>query len=628
MDFVLIVVVLLGLAWVWYAARDLTRVMLYLLGSISVASVLLTAWHRLFGNIPVTLAQALIALTFVLVAIFYRPTKNRSSIKVELSLLLPIASLIIAGVLVIARVVTLRENPLFFTGAGRLAYAEDNAKWFNFAANLAQDNALNFKDGTTGSLAVLLVLSGAIVSIASFLLFGGENIAGISISTVLVTHSLALILVPLTLSPIVTKYFSTATRGGSVHEKNNFVGVVAGLIVAVVVAATSMAAITTHGHLSLETVFLQLLFWLVFTLYLWDSQNDLFLITLIGASASLVWLPLPPLSMAIMVGAIALAAYRLFKTRTREILIQMVSLIVVFIVLLWLTTPEVTYLSASTRPSTSTHLVFAEGATQSPTNFEWVMLFLVFAGIALFAWSQRAALSFSKLSRLYPLVLVIGFSAAVFAYDYVVAPAGWPHYGSRKLGYLVVMMTIIALLPLAFYGFQLAARGRSQLLYLAGGAFVVALLLSQTFTQASHYSFKRDAWTNFDVRKIDGKPLSTYWAKYITPPNSAQSSLESYPIACVQAKNGVITPGINDAYFCTRLVMSLHGAESFTNALFYPILIAPSQANIDAMRALPPEILALSVLVLDANGSVVDTISVGEYIEIYENQKEEVYADL
>lgn len=628
MQVVLILTLLLSLFWVVYATRDTSKVMLFLLGSISIAAVLLTVWQRVFGMVPSVWAQLIITVTLIALAATFRRRRLSSYPRADFAVILPIATLVVAGVLAVARVVTLGENPLLFTGAGRLAFAEDNAKWLNFAANLAQDNLLNFKDGTTGGLAVLLVICSAAAWIFSVVVLGGVNVAGISIAAVLLAHAALIVIAPLALSPIVTKYFSTTSEKKSEKFSGTTFPVVTGLIVAVLLAVSAVGAASTFGHLSLEIVMVQLLFWLSAMVYLWNSRSDLLLVTLIGASTALIWLPLPPLAVGISLAAVVLAILRWRQSRVNADGRMAVAILVVGAVIVWLTTPEVQYLSATTQPSTSTDLVFAEGGTMAAKRFELLLLGIALVGSALYCWVNRARITLASVWRIYPVLLLLGFSVAVFAYDFIVAADGWPHYGARKLGYLVVTVVAVALLPLAFEGFQLVTKGKKWLLYGAAGTSVVALLLSQTFTQASHYTFKRDAWVNLDLKKIDGVLQPDYWVNVVNPRNQAESPLERIPIACVQVVDGVIQPGISDQYFCTRFLLSLHGAEAYTNALFYPVLVAPSEGNVAAMRELPSDVLQLEVLVLDENGLVTARISVEEYIQLYAVQSPELYEKL
>lgn len=628
MELLLIAALVGSLAWVGLGQRDVSKVMVFLFGAISLAGVTLTLWQRVFGLVPPIAAQVIIVVFFIGLAACFKRLAKQAIPKIEFASLLPIASLIVAGILVGAKIVSLSENPLLFSGAGRLAYAEDNAKWLNFSAILAQNEPLNFSDGTGGGLAVLIIVCSAAMTIISQIFLGGNNVAGTAIAAVLATHSLLIIIAPLALAPVVTRYFARVPDAAESGKKQKTLGILLGTGVAALLMVSAVGAASTFGHLSAEMVMVQLLFWLTATVFLWDSREDLLLVTLIGASTALVWLPLPPVAAAIIVAAFVVALVRLRQSRTKSDMFVALGILVLGGLTVWLTVPEVQYLAASTQPSTSTHLVFAEGATMAPKRFELVLLGIAVAGSILYAWTMRSRINPKHIWRVYPFVLLFGFALAVLAYDFVIARDGWPHYGARKLSYIIVIICTAALLPIAFQGYYKIARGRKYLLTLALVASVVGLMLSQTMTQVSYYTFKRNAWVNFDQRFEEGVAQKSYWAEVVNPPNRAQGSLASYPVACVQIKDGVIQPGINDAYFCTRFLMSLHGAESFTNALFYPILVAPSPANIEAIRALPAEIRNLDVLVLNEKGVVVGTLSVAEYIRIYAKQAKRLYQGL
>lgn len=625
MEFVLALVVLLSVAWVVYATRDVTKVMLFFLGAVSFAAVILTAWQRMLGMIPPAAAQTVIVLSMLGLASVFR-RQHEGAPKFIFGAMLPVASLVVAGVLIVSRLLALNANSLLFTGAGRLAYAEDNAKWLNFSANLAQSNLLNFKDGTTGGLAVLLVICGAFVWLISQLALGGVNVAGISIATVIGLHSFLMVISPLALAPIVTRFFPRDAGRAASRDKKKIFGVYAGLAASSLLIVVAFGAVSTFGHLSLEVVMLQLIFWLSATVMLWNSQRDLLLVTLIGASTGLVWLPLPPLAVAIAIGAIIVAIARLWRVRERRNVFIMVGTVIICAAITWLTTPEVQYLSATTQTSTSTDLVFAEGATMAPRRYEVLLLAIALVGAVLYLWVDRAKLAVRNAWQLYPFVLLFGFSGAVLLYDFVIARDGWPHYGARKLSYLVFVVCTAVLLPIAVQGYQRIMRNRNFLAIIAVVASLVLIFQSRTMNQISYYTFKSEAWTGFEKRYVEGELLRNYWPEQVNPGNHVETSVDTYPIACVQVEDGIIQPGINDAYFCTRFLLSLHGAESYTNALFYPLLVTPTSDTVDAMRALPAEILSLSVLVLDANGAGVSRISVVDYIDMYASQSDSVYA--
>lgn len=626
MQIILIGTIAVCTGWVIFVTRDATRVMLYFLGAVSLASIASLTWQHFFGLIPVFVSQIIITVGFLGTVAFFRTNRERTAPRADFGIILPLSSAVIGGVLLIARLVTVRENPIFFAGAGRIAYAEDNAKWLNFAANLAQDNPLHFQAGTAGGLAVLLVIAGSVAWLLSVVFLGGVNEAGISIGAVLGLHAAVLVIAPLSLSPIVTKYSSLRRDGSKTTGDNASLPLVAGLIISVFFLVAAMGAIATFGHLSLAVVMVQLVFWLTFMLYLWENKRDLFLVTIIGASAGLVWLPLPPLALAMLLAAAALAMLRWRKSGDKSDSWTAVAIVVVGIVIMWLAVPEIRYLSARTLPSTSTEIVVAEGGTMKANNFELVILLVALTGVTFYLWSIRSQLKPSMIWRGYPLVLIAGFSVAVFGYDYLVAPDGWPHYGARKLGYLTVVLCSTALLPLALQGFHRAAARKNSLVYLFGAVVVVALMLSQTLTQAGTNTFKRSAWTNYDVRRIDNKPQEEFWVKRVNPPNQIQDSVASYPIACVQVENGKIKPGINDAYFCTRFLLSLHASESAGSALFTPLLAAPNEDGIAFMESLPNELSDLLVLVIDSEGNVTGEISVKDYIDLYSKQSPRAYA--
>lgn len=620
MEIVLIAVIVVATTWVARAKRDATQVMLYVLGSFAVSGFALSALYRLMGAVPLTLAQVVITLVFAgLLLLFRAPSENHP--RFPLAAALPITSATLAMLFLVARSVSLNEVPELFAGVGRLAFAEDNAKWLNFSSLVAQGEALNFKDGTGAVLSVALIVAAAVSWLLSTVLLGGVSVPGIAIGATLGLQLALIALMPLALSAVVTKFYGLT-------DGRSRTGALIGLGAATFVAVIASAAMGTFGHLTLQTVLLLLLFWLATSVYLRMSALHFVILTTIAASAALTWLPLPPLSLAIVLTALAVTALRLRSSRSPRELTALFSLVLLLALTIWLTIPEVEYLSASTQPSTSTHLVFAEGGTMSVKNFEWVLLGFALLGSSLVLWQRRTRQLSALILHTYPVVLMLGFAAAVLAYDFVIARDGWPHYGSRKLTYLMVMLVISSLLPLAFVGVSRLRKWGSAPLMVSTSIVAVAILLSQSLNQVSAYSFKRTAWTVFETRQSPDHDADDFWVRQVTPPNSAEVAVSSFPIACVMVRDGQIVPGINDAYFCTRFLLSLHGTESFSNAMFYPLLTGPSQANLDAMNALPATVKNREVLVIDEHGFAVKRIPMAEFIDLYAKQSLRNYADV
>lgn len=628
MEIVLIIVIVAATTWVAWQKRDATQVMLYVLGSISISGIALSALHRVIGSVPLTLAQAVITLVFAGLFLFFRAA-SVSHPRLAFAAILPLATATLAVLFLVARLVSLNEVPELFAGVGRLAYAEDNAKWVNFSSLVAQGEALNFKDGTGAVLSVALIVAAAVSWLLSMVVLGGASVAGIAVGATLGLQLALIALMPLALSPVLTKFFSqrTGTDQGFRGSRSR-TGALIGLGIATLVAVIASAAMGTFGHLTLQTVLLLLLFWLASSIYLRLSGLSFVILTTIAASAALTWLPLPPFAVAVVIAALVVAALRLRSSGSRQDLRALFTLVLLLVAIVWLTTPEVRYLSATTQPSTSTDLVFAEGGTMSVRNFEWVLLVFALLGSALVLWQRGERPVSALILHAYPVVLMLGFAAAVLAYDFVIARDGWPHYGSRKLTYLMVMLVISGLLPLAFVGVSRVRRWGSAPLFVSTSIVAVAVLLSQSLNQVSVYSFKRTAWTVFETRQSLDHDEDDFWVRQVTPPNSAETGLSALPIACAMVRDGEIVPGINDAYFCTRFLLSLHGTESYSNTMFYPLLVAPTQANIDAIKSLPSTVLDREVLVIDEQGFAVTRISVAELVDLYAKQPPRSYAAL
>lgn len=605
--------------------KSILKAVSHLVGTLAISGLLLSAAESVLGLVTLAFSESIVMIVAAIVAALLiarsAPVERApSQLLIELSVLG--FSLLTLGTFIYARIqaAPLLEN--VFAGAGRIASAEDNAKWLNFASHVSTGELLDFKDGTTGGMAVLLMICVAASDVLAQVLFGGPNVTGAAIQGVLGAHTVVTVIAPMALIPVVGPILRMVS-----NERNSRSEASQRLLIVITLFSfvgasywltNSLAAVSAFGHLSLEYIIVTLAFWLAAMVFVDPSKKTQFvLITLIGSGVGLVWLPLPGLSIAIaIVGTFVFARYivrqhkSLFRESTLYVLLANIFLTV------WVTVPELNYLGAKTVPGVSTDLVVAEGGAMVLGRFEGVLLVLSLSGFLLLSVIARRKKSILR-PYIYPVVLTLGFACAVTAYDFVVARVGFPHYGTRKLDYAFTVVLVAILIPVVVVGIVLWTKAKSWIAAALCVVFLFFIQGSRTIRQATPV-FTVDMWTWFDWKAIDDPNATTKWFDAVNPSNSTLKSHEQVPIACVQIEDGIISTGVTAQYFCTRFLISLHGDESDHADVIVPLLQPASGKDISKLKSFTKEYEKSPVLVIDKYGQIINWITWTEYIELAE----------
>lgn len=600
-------------------------VVFQLLGTLAVSGLLLSAAESVLGLVTLAFSESIVMIVSSLVAVLLiarsKPVERAPfQLLTELSVLG--FSLITLGTFVYARIEAAPVLKSVFAGAGRIASAEDNAKWLNFASHVSTGELLNFKDGTTGGMAVLLMVCVAVANVFAQLLFGGPNVSGEAIQGVLGAHAFLTMIAPLALIPLVGPILRMIKQSQNAKSETTQKLHIAIVLVSFVGAAywitNALAAVSAFGHLSLEYIIVTLAFWLSAMLFVDPTHKFRFVfITFIGSGVGLVWLPLPGLSIAIaIVGTIVFARYlyrqKVFLFRDVTLYVLLANVFLTY----WVTVPELSYLGAKTVPGVSTDLVIAEGGAMVLGRFEGVLLALSIAGFALLALIARRKKA-SLEPFVYPVVMILGFACAVTAYDFIVARVGFPHYGTRKLDYAFTVVLVGVLMPIVVCGMFIWTKAKSWLAAVLCLLFLFFIQGSRTIRQATPV-FTVSMWTWFDWKAIDNPEATTKWFDKVNPTNSVQLSIDEVPIACVQRDKGLISTGISAQYFCTRFLISLHGDESDHTDVIVPLLQPATDKDIAKLKSFSKDYAKSPVLVIDQDGQIIEEISWTDYIELAE----------
>lgn len=614
----LVAIVLATLIFVTWRTRDFFLGTLFLFGSISLAALILTISAKIFGLLPLAVAQMAIISSLTLMCIVFLVFKRTDKELGNFQLFLPALSAMLFVAILIAKTIGSIENEAIFSGVGRLAFAEDNAKWLNLSANIAQGNLLNLQDGTNGGLAVLIVISSAFATTYSYISVGGLNIPGITIETVLFAQSALLVSAPLALTPIAKSMYKLRGAGLDASDNQNHKkALIVGLVISSALLIAAVVGTTAYGHLSFTIILIQLLFWSSSVVYGWNFRIFWPLLTIIGSSVSLIWLPLPLVGAAIALFGLCISSMGYWGKRDFVQLISVIATLLNLIVVIWLALPEVGYIAAGSQASTSIHLVVAEGGAMAPKKPEMFIFLIAVVGCILFIRKIGHFWNFNHFVRLFPIAMFAIFTVAVLAYDFVLAPEGWPHYGSRKLSYGVLIIEIALLMPVAMLGYFKFSNKKYVFGWAATATVFMAFVFSNSFQMLQTGLYTVSAWTAHQTVDVEGNVVSNYWVEKITPLNAVQTDVSRYPIACVEVNEGEIIRGGIEAYSCTRFLISMHALEDSSSALMWLNSSNATKTIIKQLSNLPTEARTKPIFVLDKKNNSVKKIDFLQMLEIY-----------
>jgi len=288
----------------WWASRSLLFVAVWLGLGIGVAGNLVQGSIALGANWNVRGLQVLVLLVMGAVAALAWLRRRRSSgsgggsMRRQLVVVL-LPALVIGGYLLAMRLLA-PGDPGPLTAVGYLInhpQAEDNAKWLNLTAQLADGRAIEFSGYAGGPLLLVMAVMAALISVLSLILLGGVNQVAVAANTVVATQFLLIALVPFSLAVLAEVRVRVGAGGGS--RERAFVPAVLAWAGMLVIALAS-AIVTSYGHLSLQFVLLVLVAW--FAVFAVSGSRWLQLATsLTVVAVASVWLPMTAVASALVV---------------------------------------------------------------------------------------------------------------------------------------------------------------------------------------------------------------------------------------------------------------------------------------------------------------------------------------
>lgn len=504
--------------------------------------------------------------------------------------------------LVGAIILVLISNKLFssltsssvLASTGWLLRGEDNDKWIDLASNITSNHLVSVAGANSGFEAVAVFLGVQFANVVSQLVLGGDNQLATASFGVVLAHGIPLVLAPLATTPFLL--------GRQPQEDVSFFRKVkfSGYLVTNVVFVAGLLIDVSFGHLTVECSAVVLVFALGLALNARGKLNRyIFALVLISTSGA-IWLPLNYFSLVVAFVGITLP-FVLRKTLTPRIFgLTILAVCVNAIVTLFIQFPDFMYLSGQSSESgiPVQRLVISEGGVP---DSDWALILFAVVGVVSVLLSASKLAARARALSLAPLILFVAYSLAIVYYDSWATGAG-AHYGTRKIIFLVCIVLVALCLPMAME--HVAEKFRSAHHVRVVLAIAVLLVFSMNgFIPRAVGVASPTMWPHAEP---------TAWRSQVEVKNTGSQPLAELPIACVTF-SGQEYSATDDAYFCTRLLVSLRGLEQKAGALVELMLIknfAIGSPSVGRLMTLDTKILDSMVLVIDGHGNVVDELSV------------------
>jgi hypothetical protein len=457
---------------------------------------------------------------------------------------------------------------------------EDNAKFLNLAAQLADGRTIAFNGYAAGPLLLLMSVVNAGVSVLSMVLLGGVNQVAVVLNTVIGAQHLMMILAPVAFAPLVERW--TSSKVPRIPLPLIWTGAL------ILTLVTSV--LTEYGHLSLQFVVILLVLWalaFVSDAPWWVKVG----LTLSIATTASVWLPLNMLGLGIIIGVIVWSV----RARTWWGLVLagvvlivswdalITSLLFILGIQIDLTSGEGGAQAATveTAPivdlgpvtegvsavvAQSTEIFTIGGGTERvlPLLGGTALVAVIAAVVMMRRWMvDEARIDWSTACRFAPFMIFGFYVVAITAGDAVSSGAA-PHYGAIKIAFALAVMAAAAYLPIAGMALPSGPSGMGAARWMAIAVVLVLLTWDSLLPRALN-AVSPARWAGID----ESSPI--YWAAAEVK-QTGEQPLSSLPVACVVAPPHAPKPSAlpwgQETYSCTRLLLGMNGLEGrtgFTN---------------------------------------------------------------
>ncbi len=564
----------------WWRSRSISWTVIYTVGSVSIfgAGINFVIDHItpvtwLWLQITMLLALLVPAGLAFLVPMRRDAPRRRQLIAIGLPVLL------LTGFLFVMTT-WWTQVPAFQTPVSYLmghAFAEDNAKWLDFAALMATGNPIEQAVPMGGPLQLFLVAISTLMAVVSQIVYGGVNQVMVAGNTVIYGQYALVALAPLAFAPLAEAKIprrGALRRGTRIPTPFVWAGAV------VLVSGVLMA--TAYGHLTWQLIAVIVTLWIATFLVNSPVPRARLLTSLAVAAGMTVWLPMNAIAFVLIVGWLVILIQRGIRGASWDAI--GLALTVVVAIAIW--QPMRSSLAFVT--DTSFEALGGAGAGVAASFVPRGPIFTIFdstlfaagggvekTGPLLGALAIAAALASAVLwdlrsrrvgsyARLMPIGLLGGFLVVLQLLDQWTTGSA-PHYGSDKFAFLVAVTVAGAAIPVALMLVSPGVRGMTAARWVGVGAVIVVMLLD-TLLIRSVAAARPEQWSPpipFD------NPRSYWWPADVNL--TANQPISENPVGCVylpagaKAPSGILDSALSDpqrVYSCTRLLAGLAGEDA------------------------------------------------------------------
>ena len=500
--------------------------------------------------------------------------------------------------------------------------AEDNAKWVDASARLVGEMPLDTWSNVGGPLVLLLTLAASIIAGASQLLYGGMNEVAVAAGSPILAQHLLIIASPFALTPLI------AAAGRIRGRKAALPGYLFVLGAGILWLATTV--LLSLGHVTLQYTLLVLTLWVA--AFLRPSGLVRTLASLAVATLAMVWFPLGPVSVAVILVGLIAGLRALTRNTGRGLGIGLLASFAVVAALMFeFLRSSITYslgISAQAPASSggaaggvsalsfpSLPLFSDPGGTEEVT-FSLLALTVFSVLGAIYSYSTAGVRIRPTLVRFAPIASLAAFASTVAILDFWAVGDG-PGYGALKIAFACLIPVLAATIPIAVLA--VTPQGSAGILMRGGLVGVILVVLAlDTLMPRALMQLKPALWpTAAD---------NPYWGPAEVRETGNQS-LADNPIGCVYLPQGATEPSAlpagQSAYSCTRLLSGVAGlgteAAVVTEWLLTEWLQDRSlwDSYHGYISIIPEDVKARKVVLLDGDKDVVGIESISYLLDRY-----------
>jgi hypothetical protein len=633
-DLVFVLAYVLCIAGIIAASRSLTATVVLVFGGFTVSGVILQDLGDAGLEVNIGVLRIWLAVTLAVIALAAFLVRQRIATRWS-----PQSNLILLGLsggialaFSLSRLIAPgAPTPLSSVGffVTRIA-AEDNAKWLNATAALANGSAVDVWANVGGPLVLVLTFSATVISAISYVLYGAVNEVAVSSGSLLFTELLLIVLAPLALAPLAEKRFKKLD-GNQIPWPL--------ILLSGATLAAGSTVLLAYGHLTLQYTIPAFVLWIAIFLAP-DTNLPWRKLTTLGiAGTAMVWFPLSALSVFVLFALGLYLVVAVVRRSGRQRLTAGVWLVITlgftYVLFSFLlsslkfslgfgaTTAQIQIgggggRGISTIALPSLPLFSDPGGTEKITV---LMLILVVLSVMAAAWFRSGAkpLKFSTVVPYFPIITLTFFVTLIFLADFWSVGDG-PNYAAQKMAYATLLPILVVTIP---YLILVIPGGKNVttmgLLRWFGVGIIVMVLSFDTLYPRALMQLKPRIWPS--------TADSPYWYPAEVRATGNQD-LSSNPIGCLYLPRGADKPSAlpsgQRAYSCTRLLSGVAGVELIAAPIVKWQLDEWLLNNnlwderYGEFSALSADLLSRSFILLDQDSNVVGLETLGTLLNRYQ----------